>query len=374
MRILIGSDLFYPILYTGGEVHSFNVARWMVKLGHEVTVIAARTAFYQADIATLKEQEIVEGINIIRTKTPYHFGSSISSIASMKEMYSLAKEQIQKNNIDIVCPVKPRTYLPLFLAARNKVVCAALIHDFYPYQSLGLASWGLQELTLRLPYNHVLTVSESVKLRLKKYYPENKLSVIYNGIDLEKIDSIKADHKKPSQLIFIGNLYPYKNTLDAIKAVELARQDIPDLELLIVSHGGSEEDHVRNAIQGKNYIKYLGNVSDMVKYKMIKESSLLLLPSSAEGFGLVLIEALGCRTSFISYDIPAVKEVCELTRGGTLVPHRDISALAKTIIDLLKNPSHCKSLAETGRSKVETLFTWEKVAEREVSILNKLIS
>ncbi len=72
MKILIGSDLFYPILYTGGEVHTFNVARWLVKFGHEVTVIAAKTAFNAEDIAGLKDQETVDGVTIIRTQTPYN--------------------------------------------------------------------------------------------------------------------------------------------------------------------------------------------------------------------------------------------------------------------------------------------------------------
>ena len=374
MKILIGSDLFYPVMYTGGEVYSFNVARCLVRLGHEVTVIAAKTAFNSEDVKTLKNQEVVEGVKIIRTRTPYTFGSTLSSIASVREMYALAREHIKQGSVDVVCPVKPRAYLPLFLAARRRVPCVALIHDFYPCKFVGLAGWILQQLTLRLPYDHVLTITDSIKQRLLKYFPANKVSVIYAGLNLETIDSMSAGARKRNQLIFVGNLLPHKNILDAIRAVELARQEINNLELVIASTGGPQEGLVKSACKEKPFIRYLGKVSDEEKVRFLKESSLLLLPSSAEGFGLVLIEALSCGTPFVAYDLPAVREVSNLTGAGVLVPHRDWQAMAQAIVQALKEPLRMKESADNGRKQVEAKFTWEQVALKATQILSDLLS
>jgi glycosyltransferase involved in cell wall biosynthesis len=373
MKILIGSDLFYPILYTGGEVHTFNVARWLVKLGHEVIVIAAKTAFKYSDISTLCNEETVEGIKIIRTKTPYAFGSTIGSISSMKEMYYFTRDLIRKKQVDIVYPVKPRTYLPLFLAAHGKIPCVALIHDFYSHTFIGWPGWVMQTITLRLPYNHILTVSESVKNRLRKYHKQDRVSVIYNGLNLDKIDSVPAGPKKRHQVIFIGNLQPHKNISDAIIAVMKVKEQINDIELIIISTGGPQEPIVKAAVSEKPFIKYLGKVSDDEKIRLLKESGALILPSSAEGFGLVLIEALSCGTPFIAYDIPAVREVSLLTNGGILVPHRDYVELARQLVLLVSNVTLSSKLAEKGRRQVEDSFTWEKVARREVDTLSLLL-
>ncbi len=122
----------------------------------------------------------------------------------------------------------------------------------------------------------------------------------------------------------------------------------------------------------KPFIKYVGRVSDSEKLRLLKESSLLVLPSSAEGFGLVLIESLSCGTPFVAYDIPAVREVSNLTRGGVLVSHRDWNALARQIVSLLRDVPRASGLAKDGRRYVEDNFTWELVAMRQQEVLQRL--
>ncbi len=131
----------------------------------------------------------------------------------------------------MILAVKPRTYLPFFLAAHGKVPCVALIHDLYTRRFVGWAGWALQTFTLRLRYDHILTVSDSVKQRLSKHFPSERVSVVYNGINLDDVDSVTAEPKKASQVVFVGNLQPHKNIMDAIRAIEVAHEQIKGIEL-----------------------------------------------------------------------------------------------------------------------------------------------
>ena len=364
MKLLIGSDLFYPVLYTGGEVHSFNVARWLVRLGHEVTVIAAKTAFNAEDIASLKDEEEVEGIRIIRVGKHYRFGATLGSLSAMKEMYAITKRRIEQDGAEIVYPMKPRAYLPLFLASRRRAPCVAMIHDFYPRRFIGTAGWCLQQITLRLPYEYVLTVSSSVKERLGRYHAADRIGVVYNGLNLETVDTVSGAAKKTNRIVYLGNLQRHKNIMDVINTVKMARSEIDGLELVIASSGGPDEPKVKEAVNQSDFITYARMISDDEKIRLLKESSLLVLASSAEGFGLVLIEALSCRTPFIAYDIPAVREVRDLTQGGVLVQHGDWRGMARQMVLLLQDARGMEQLAENGRRAVEKEFTWEKTARR----------
>lgn len=381
----MGTDLFYPALYSGGEVHLLNVARSLVKLGHEVTVIAARTAYSYEETEGLKDQETIDGVNIVRTRHRFKFGATLGSIPSLIEMYLIVRRKINNGDVDIVNPSQYRPCIPFALAARNKVPCVATFHDTYSEGRLwgiagwkgqrcfGIPGWALERLTLRLPYDKMITVSMSSKRRLSKYYAPDKISVVYNGVDLHAVDSVEAGEKKPCQVIYVGSLKEFKNVLHAVRSVELAREAMAGLELVIVSTGGPQEELVRKVSQERSYVRYLGRVTEGEKTRLMKESSLLLLPSSREGFGLVLIEALSCGTPFIAYDIPAVREVCNLTKGGILVEHMDYEAMAGEICHLLKDKSLLEDLAVSGRREVENTFTWDEVARREEETFRSLL-
>lgn len=371
MRILMASDLFYPVLYSGGEVRQLNIAKELVKLGHEVTVLASRTAYHDTDIKALAPLIEIDGVHIIRVGLPFKFGSSLGSIPSMLQMYRLARSYIDEGLVDVLYATQCRPCLPLSLAARGKVPCVAIIHDLYPKQSI--PGRIMERLMLAMHYDRVFTGSDSSKRQLARYIPESLISVVYNGVDLKAIDAVPAPPKKPYQIMYAGSFKEFKNIGDAIQAVVSARAIVPDLELVIVSTGGPEEHLVQEATRTYPYIKYFGKVSEDEKTRLMKESAVLILPSSQEGFGLVLIEALACGTPFIAYNIPAVNEVARMTGGGAVVKHRNFEAMATHIICLVKNPDVALHMATIGRKAVEERFTWPKIAQAEEEVLRRLV-
>jgi glycosyltransferase involved in cell wall biosynthesis len=323
----------------------------------------------------------MDGINIIRAKKPYRYGATTASLAPLYEMYSQLKKIIRNDDVDVVNAVLYRPVFPVIIAAKNKVPCIATIHltgfkEWRGYEAgklSAIAVWIMGNIAMRLPYDKVITVSETLRTELLEYYPREKMEVVYNGVDLERIDNIDSDEKNPNQVIYIGSLNKRKNVLDAVKAVELARNEIKDLELVIVSSGGEYEGVIKEMSRKNSFIRYYKKATDEEKMKLLKESSLLVHPSLKESFGIVAIEALACNTPFLAYDIPALKEVCKLTSGGMVVKHGDYETLSQRICDLLRGESKLKEMAKRGRKKVEEEFTWEKVAKKEERIFKAVL-
>lgn len=382
MKIVMGADTFYPHLERGGEVHAFHIARWLVKFGHEVTVLCAKTSSYSNEMdPLLRDYEEVEGIKIVRSKKTYNYGATVSSLPSLLEQYSYLKKMIRNNEVDIVnIAASYRPCLPFFMAAKGKVPCIATIHFILLSEGgvFGFNGWKnyelgklpaiagclIENIMLRLPYDGLMITADCLREDLLRYYPQKSIKVIYGGVDLREIDNVVYDFKDPNQIVFLGSINKHKNILDAIEATKLARNEIKDLKLVIISTGGEYEGLVEDICKKDRFIKYYKNVSDEQKFKILKESSLLIHPSFKETFGIASVEALACGTPFIGYDVPSMREIVQRIQGGELVPYKDCKALSQKICELLGNKSKREKLARQGREAVENKFTWEKTARR----------
>ena len=390
MRIVFGTDVFYPYIYSGSEVYLLNMARALAKIGHDIRVICCKTTpvHLKRNFNILKGYEIVEEIKILRASSPHEFGSTLSSIPSILQMKRILSLMIDKNDIDVCIPARYRAYIPFYQAARKKVPCIAIWHhissrgkiyglegwlkDYEGGKIRAPLGWGLENLTLKLPYDGMITVSESSKDILSKY-TKGRIDIIPDGVDLNKIDNIKS-RDKVNQAIYIGALTKSKSVMHAIKAVVQAKEKIKNLKLVIVSFGGPQEDVVKNAVSRHEFIKYYKGVSDEEKFKLLKESKVLIHPSTKEGFGLVLIEALACGTPFISYDIPAMREMAKNTGGGVVVPINEVNYLTEKICEFMLDSSSISEFAKKGRSYVEKNYTWDAVSKKMDAVIREIVS
>jgi glycosyltransferase involved in cell wall biosynthesis len=382
MKIVIGTSVFYPYFDTGGVVHTFNVARWLVKFGHEVTVLCDKTSLYSNAIdPMLPEYEEVEGIKIIRSKRPYNHRAIASSLPALLEQYSQLKKMIRNNDVDIVNAVTYRSCLPLITAAKSKVPCIATIHaillnggflGFEGWQnfesgkisSSAIAGCLIENMMVHLPYDGLMTTSDWMKEEMSRYYPKKRINVIYGGVDLGEIDKVASNSKAPNQIVFLGSVIKHKNILDAIEATRLARREIEDLKLVIVSSGGEYEEMIKVLCNNNKFIEYHKRPRRDQIYKILKESCLLIHPSKSENFALASIEALACGTPFVGYDVLSMREIVQHTQGGELVPYKDIEALSLKICELHNDKGKRNRLARQGRDAVENKYTWEKTARR----------
>jgi glycosyltransferase involved in cell wall biosynthesis len=372
MKICIVSDFFVPHYQGGGERRYYEFAKRLVKKGHHVDLICMK-------IDGISDQEEIKGINV------HHIGPTIinppqrSSSDFIKFIFAIFK-WIIKNDYDIIDAQAYAPLIPAFLGAKLKrTPVIGTIHDV---STIGDDQWIqssktatiAEKILVRLPYDKIITVSNSTKKSLVEYYgvKEDRICVVYAGVDLKFIDSVKVNEKYQNTIIFVGRLAPHKHVDHLLKVFKSLKTDIPGIKLIIIGKG-VEKDNLINLTKEygiKNNVQFMENLDYKELIGEIKKSNVLALPSTREGFGIVLTEANACSIPVVAYASGGVVEVVDDGINGFLVEPSNVKSLENNIKFLLANPSKRDNLGENGRKLVEKSFTWDKNVKDIINIYN----
>ncbi|MDB5328444.1 MAG: glycosyl transferase group 1 [Phycisphaerales bacterium] len=189
--------------------------------------------------------------------------------------------------------------------------------------------------------------------------PAHQFVVIPNAVDLAS-NSIGARPPRdggPWRVGFIGRLDPVKCVPDLVRAV--AR--LPDAELHVYGDGPARHDIEATAhatgLNGRLVMH--GRVTSSAD--ALASIDTLVLPSEAEGFGLVLIEAMAAGVPVIATRVPGIVDVVRHGETGLLVPVHDPAALAAAIDSVRRDAALRARLAAAAFADVRERFTWDIV-------------
>lgn len=119
----------------------------------------------------------------------------------------------------------------------------------------------------------------------------------------------------------------------------------------------------------------LGWVQDPRKVaSALSAADIFLMPSIAESFGMMAIEAMACGTPVIVFEGTSLQSVIKSPNGGVAVPFKDHKALAKAITDLLKNSKRRQELSESGIRIVREEYTLENYVERHLELYKSIMN
>lgn len=153
-------------------------------------------------------------------------------------------------------------------------------------------------------YNAIFCVSHDSLVEIKAYFPKNKLFLIQNGIDIEKLSNYRTN-KKIYDICYLARLEKYKGIYEF---VDIAK----NLNLKAVIIGSGSEINMLNKTIGNENIKnitILGHLKDKRFAYLAKSKFLLSLSKSMEGFGLTIAEALAVGTEVICIQSSVLKKV-----------------------------------------------------------------
>jgi glycosyltransferase involved in cell wall biosynthesis len=191
--------------------------------------------------------------------------------------------------------------------------------------------------------DQILAVSSSVKdfLIKKLSVTENKIIILSNGIEIEKNTGTKR--KRPVDGTFvigtIGTLNIQKGQKYLLEAMPSVLKKYPLLQLEIIG-AGEEEKNLKLKAKNLNIEKnvlFLGKQKDVYKY--LNNWDLFVLPSVAETFGIVLLEAMQAGVPVVASNVGGVVDIIKNKENGILVKSKNSKLLAKAIIDLLDEPN-----------------------------------
>ncbi|HSW80175.1 MAG TPA: glycosyltransferase family 4 protein [Candidatus Saccharimonadales bacterium] len=186
----------------------------------------------------------------------------------------------------------------------------------------------------------VITVSQSTSDDLKKFgFDPDRTHVISEGIELDPLPRPDAAQKfKRPTLISLGAMRSMKRTIDQVKAFEIAKIDIPNLQLKIA--GSTDGDYGQKVLHyidkslAKEDIKVYGKVSTVEKIRLLQRSHILLQTSIKEGWGLTVTEAASQGTPAVAYNVDGLRDSIKDGQTG-IVTDQNPAALAAGIKKLL---------------------------------------
>lgn len=165
-----------------------------------------------------------------------------------------------------------------------------------------------------------------------------RLGVVHNGIDPGKFASPPKDRHSPFTVTFLGRAEREKGLFDFIEIADQLR-DMADLRFLLAGEG-SDLDEARRRILDRDLTQNVSVLGFVTKPEEVWQASdLLLMLSSREPFGLVVLEALANGVAVLGYDTSSGgSEVMATLPGCTMVDVFDIPALVARVREAAQDP------------------------------------
>jgi len=225
----------------------------------------------------------------------------------------------------------------------------------------GIFGYLIEKMASYLP-DKIISISNHTSNRLESELKvsRDKIATIEVGIDTKLINKVKPT-KKRYDLIYAGRLLNHKNIDLLIRSVNILKKRRPEITCLIIGNGPEKENLrilteklglVKNVI----FIDFLDQSSDL--YALMKSSKLFVLPSTREGFGIVVIEANACGIPVITimHKENASKDLIKEGENG-FISKFDENDLANKIDKGLKSQIKInKKCIESARN-----YDWDKI-------------
>lgn len=194
---------------------------------------------------------------------------------------------------------------------------------------------------------------------------KGKVQIIPNGIEIVGSGEqgagrkIKEGNKAPI-IGTIGNLNVQKGQKYLVEAMTEIHKRYPLATLEIIGEGPLREDleSLAEDLKIENRVTLLGAKKDVFAH--LKHWDVFVLPSIAETFGIVILEAMQAGVPVVASKVGGILDIIEHKSEGILVPPRDPAKIAEAIKEILDHPSLAAKLKKAGKARVKD-FDWKKV-------------
>jgi glycosyltransferase involved in cell wall biosynthesis len=170
--------------------------------------------------------------------------------------------------------------------------------------------------------------------------------------------------------------FRYKSGTDSFKGWQWLEQSLISLEIdkptYLISFdnkGGMEK------LRDKYNVIELGWVQDQdLLCDAMNATDIFLMPSIAESFGMMAVEAMACGTPVIVFENTALQEVVQAPRAGIAVPYKNAKALTEAIANLLQDSDLRKQLSKSALELVRSKYDIKFYIDRHISLYENIIN
>jgi glycosyltransferase involved in cell wall biosynthesis len=241
-------------------------------------------------------------------------------------------------------------------------------------------TWRARVARLTRAADAVITVSASSAREIEQTFgvPGHRLHVIPHGVDTDRFHTaggadaeLLAPLRLPERFVlYLGNLDPRKNVPALVDAV--GRPEIAKLGVGLVVAGGSflGSEPIERLLTTAPRVRYLGQVPAELVAPLLRAAAVFALPSSHEGFGLPIVEAMACGTPVICSDRGALPEVAG--QAALLLNDLHPASIARSLREILTDDTLAADLRIRGLANAQR-FSWAESARRHLEIFTRLL-
>jgi len=392
MRIAITCPASLPAYQFGGIlIVSVNLAKYLSKLGHDVSICTTDLNFSSKSMIFDKGLPRVEKIQGFTVKRSHIFFKIFFYFVSPGTYNSLVREKP-----DIIHAISARAYQSFIAAIVSKLHNIPLVVSDYG----GLTThpnvihgsivkrflYKLQTPILKFIMNQASTVIAANNYEVQDFSPltkKEKIVIVPNGIDFHQLQSIPFDFKskhnlKERLILFVGRF-------DKLKGIDLllksfsqvcSNDKFAEVFLVILGSNFGFKDEMFKMIKElkiENKLIVIENPSREEVISAYHACEFLVLPSRWELSPLTPLEGFACKKPVISMNTSGIPYVIEDGKTGILVEPENIDDLTKSIINLLKDKQKSKELGIAGFEMVKNKFNLEKMTNSILQIYTNLI-
>ena len=393
MRVLHVTHQYKPAI-GGSEQYMTDLSEELAKREHRVDVFTTRSQNYLTWRNELPPFEHLDGVNIARFPSLERRNYTWRILDFGYRNYRRTRSPVYEPFIFFGNgPLSPLLFINLVLKGRRYDVVhlntLPYSHVYYSYLCARLLRVPIvvtphihvdQPETFDVGYfNAVLRGSDLViaDTELEKRYliargvHEDKIVVGGIGIKLENFELLKVGECRrrfriPEEafvLLFLGRKVEYKGLETILRAFTILREYDANLYLVAAGPETHESQVLQASYNDMPGVINLGAVSHQEKVMLLNACDVLLLPSTAEAFGIVFLEAWAVKKPVIGARSGAIPAVIAEEEDGLLIEPGDAEGLARQIKRLINDPALKIRLGAKGYEKVLARYTVERIAD-----------
>lgn len=373
LSVCVVTQQFKEII-SGPGLHANNLVRYLVKDGHQVTILAPeaqKAAFsthydffgvasprfarsqarwfslswrFRNALRLLENKKKFDLIHFTDAREALFCGSKSPRIGNVNDTYSaeLFSPGYYRRHYDdwlirwmyylLVHKLEKRIYPRLDAVIANSRYTASVLAREY----------GLKAPQLRLCYKSVDAdfFRQSLRRRLQQ-------------------------EAHPPRVLFVGGNMQRKGLPLLLRAAPAMLQRIPNIEFWIVGRDRAEKmlRQMGSQLGIDTHVHFLGWKSQAELVDLYAQADVFIMPSLVEAFGVAFLEAMAAGLPVIGAAVGGIPEIIEDGKNGRLIPPGDEGKLVETVVEMLSSPALQSQFREEGLKTVKQFSVERMMSE-----------
>jgi glycosyltransferase involved in cell wall biosynthesis len=289
----------------------------------------------------------------------FHFTSGVG-------LYSARKAK--KRGSKIICDIRSEypDYQQLILEEEYELLKLPHKYKKSIYDNRVKAEYGISDYL-------IVPSSYAKETFINAGYDESKIVVLPYGVDQNQFFPSLIDNEDTTnkfRVLFVGQITIRKGIHYLVNAFN--KLSLPNSELVLVgSIDKLFEQFLSKNINSNPNIKIVGNISKIDLYRVYNSASVFVLPSLADSWGLVVLEAMACGLPVIVTENTGSKEAVVDRVNGFVVPIRDELSIYQRLLYLYQNPIEKIKMGEAALKSARKM-TWEGYGDKLMKLYEEL--